>query len=81
MSIKARGLCTFCTVGKLLSLGSANRAVALASAAVDALVSVNNILSIALGNSVSRAIVLANSAGDALIRNLVSHSSFSSLKE
>ncbi len=62
-----------CTVSKLLSLGSADRAVALASTAVNALVGINNVLSIALGNSLGRAVVLAYSAGNAFIGNLVSH--------
>lgn len=67
------GFMYVCTVGKLLSLGSGNGAVALASAAVNALFGVNNIQSIALCNSVNGAVFLANSAGNALIGNLVSH--------
>lgn len=63
----------FVQSARLLSLGSTYRAVALASAAVNALVGVNNVLSIALGNSLGGAVVLAYSAGNALIGNLVSH--------
>ena len=45
-----------------------------ASAAVDASVSVDNILAVSLRNSANRAALCASAASDTLIRNLVSHS-------
>ena len=57
----------------LLSLGCADRAGALASAAVDAGIRVNYILAIPLGNSADRASVRASAAGNAIIGNFVCH--------
>ena len=54
-------------------LGSANGAGACTSAAVDASVSVDNVLAVALGNCVYGAAVCASAARNALIGNYVCH--------
>lgn len=59
---------------KLSLLGSANRAGAFARAAVNTSVCVDNILAVALGNSVYGAAVCASATSDALIGNLICHS-------
>lgn len=61
-------------VVELVRLGSADRAVTRASAAVDASVGVDNILAVALGNRVYGAALCASAASDALIGNLICHS-------
>lgn len=60
----------------LLSLRCSYRASLGACAAVDALLRIDLILSISLGNSSYRASVRASSAADALIRNFVCHCDF-----
>jgi hypothetical protein len=51
----------------------ANRASAGAGAAIDALVSVDNVLAVLLGDAAYGALVSASAAGNALIGNLISH--------
>ena len=58
---------------ELFSLRCANRANTVASAAVDASVSVDNVLAVSLRNSANRAALSASAASDTLIRDLVSH--------
>lgn len=60
-------------VGELLSLGSIYRAGVSASAAINALVSVDYVCTVTLGDGFNRAVLSASAAGNAIIRNLVCH--------
>jgi hypothetical protein len=64
----------------LLSLGCINRASLSASAAVQALVSVDHVLAVLLGNCIYGASVSASAASDAIVRNLVCHWKYTSVK-
>lgn len=57
-------------------MGSANRAGACTSAAINASVSVDNILAVALRDSAYRTSISASAASDALVRNYICHSCF-----
>ena len=64
-------------VSDLLSLGSSYGAIVSAGTAIDALVSVDNVLAILLGDSLNGAGISASAAADALVKiNLVSHFSY-----
>ena len=63
----------FSYVCRLALLRSANGTCACASAAVDASVSVDNVLAVTLGNCVYGAAISASAASDALVRNYVCH--------
>ena len=58
---------------KLFLCRSAYRTCICARTAADALVSVNNVFAVTLGNATGRASVGACAAADALVRNLVCH--------
>ena len=60
-------------VGELLSLGSIHRAGVSASAAIDALVSVDYVYAVTFRDCFSGAVLSASAAGNAIIRNLVCH--------
>ena len=61
-------------VCKLLSLGSTNGASALASTAIKALISIDNVLAVLLCDSTNGALIYTSTATDALINiNLVCH--------
>ena len=57
-------------------VGSTNGASRSASAAIDAIVSVDHELAVLFGNSGNGAFVSASAASDAFIRNLISHSMY-----
>jgi hypothetical protein len=59
---------------KLTFTGSANRASACARTAVDALTSVDHILTVTFSDSANRTFSSASSAADASILNYISHS-------
>ena len=59
--------------------GGTNGASASASAALDALVSIDNVLAVAFRDSVHGALSLASAAADAFVSNNVSHSSTSNI--
>ena len=61
------------TNDELVSLRSVNRASVCAGAAVDALVSVDYVLAVALSDSLSGAVLSASAARDAIVGNLVCH--------
>ena len=61
--------------GSLLC-GSSHRTSICTAAAADALVSIDNVLAVTLGNATGRASVSTSAAGDALIGNLVCHSNY-----
>lgn len=65
----------FCYVAKLLSNDSVHGAVASASTAVHADISLDLVLGIALDNSLNGAVLSASTAANASISNLVSHES------
>jgi len=65
---------------KLFLSGCANRASICASAAGDALSSVDYILVIALGDAAYGTTLCASAAGNALIRNLESHCEYLRIK-
>jgi hypothetical protein len=61
-------------ISKLFSLGSANRANSFASAAVEALVSVDNVLAVLFRNSSYGAFAFASAASETFVNiNLVCH--------
>ena len=62
-----------CLLCELLSLGSTNRALAGASTALDAGLSVDNELAVTLGDGLNGASCYASAAGYAIIGNLVCH--------
>ena len=71
---KAEKNSAFFIIGnKLLLCGSAYRASVSASAAADALVSVDNVLAVTLGNTSNRARICASTAADTFIGNFVCH--------
>ena len=59
---------------RLLSLGSLNGTYACASAAIDAVVCIDNILAVALCDAAYGTFVCASTACDAIIGNLICHS-------
>lgn len=58
---------------RLCLLGSSDGASVCASAALDAGISVDYILSVALRNSFNGALCCASAAGDAIVRNYICH--------
>jgi hypothetical protein len=58
---------------KLFLYGSANRACACTATAANALICVDYVLAVTLGNATGGACISASAAGDAFIGNLVSH--------
>ena len=58
---------------KLLLNGRTNGASVSASAAADALISVDNVLAVSLGDAANRTTVSASAAADAFVSNLESH--------
>lgn len=63
-------------ISKLFSLGSADGAAAFTSAALDASISVNNILAVALRDSTYGAICFTSTAADAFVSDNVCHLSY-----
>jgi hypothetical protein len=61
------------SVKKLFLSGSVNRTSVCAATAADALVSVDYVLAVSLGDAAGRTSVSASAAADALIGNLVCH--------
>jgi hypothetical protein len=67
-------LCSLFTLAeKLFSVGSANGTYAVAGTAFNAGVSVDNVLAVALGNSVHGALIGTSAAADAIVIDLISH--------